>query len=171
MNPDRLYYFSKSASKAPGKGVNEYVSDPSKYVRLAQFHDWRKKLSNFWIAAFDVLGVQWNTVEHMFQSYKINIANPQIAWSFCINSGSQLSISDGSEAQKNRKAVVLSPEQLKQWEALKDTILYTALKAKFTQHPSLRELLLATGNAELWHGAPRTTASRQFILERVRSEL
>ena len=171
MNSDRLYYFSNSAAKAPGKGVNEYVSDPNKYTRLAQISDWRRKLSNFYVALFVVLGVEWNTVEHMFQSYKINIADSGLAWSFCINSGSQLSMSDGSIAQKNRKAVVLSPEQLRQWETLKDTILYTALKAKFTQNAELRELLLATGNAELWHGAPRTTASRQFLLERVRSEL
>ena len=63
MNPDRLYYFSRSADRPPGQGVNERVSNPSKYTELAQVKNWRHILSNFWVAPFEVNGVQWNTVE------------------------------------------------------------------------------------------------------------
>ena len=35
------------------------------------------------------------------------------------------------------------------WEAVKDDIMREALQAKFKQHPSLRSLLLQTGDAEL----------------------
>jgi ribA/ribD-fused uncharacterized protein len=171
MNSDRLYYFSGSADKMPGKGANEYITDPNKYVKLGKIPNWRKMLSNFYVAPFEVLSVRWNSVEHMFQSYKINIVNPQLAWTFSLNSQSPLSLGDGSVAQKNRKAAILSSDQIKQWDEMKDSVLYAALKGKFTQHPELRELLLATNNAELWHGAARTPASRQFLLERVRSEL
>jgi N-glycosidase YbiA len=35
------------------------------------------------------------------------------------------------------------------WEAVKDDIMIEALHAKFSQHPDLKDKLLATGNAEL----------------------
>src|SRR5436853_255972 len=35
------------------------------------------------------------------------------------------------------------------WEGVKDDIMREALRAKFTQHPALQALLLATGDAEL----------------------
>ena len=35
------------------------------------------------------------------------------------------------------------------WEGVKDDIMREALRAKFTQHPALQTLLLATGDAEL----------------------
>lgn len=35
------------------------------------------------------------------------------------------------------------------WESVKDDIMREVLQAKFTQHPSLRSLLLNTGDAEL----------------------
>ncbi len=171
MNSDRLYYFSRSRDVAPGSGVNENIGNINNYIVLRGIADWRKKLSNFYPTPFDVSGFRWNSVEHMFQGYKLNLVNPQLAYTFSLNSQSPLSFADGSEAQKQRKAAILSPEQLAQWDAMKDNVLYHALKAKFTQNPELRNLLLATGTAELWHGAPRTPASRQYILEKVRSEL
>jgi len=35
------------------------------------------------------------------------------------------------------------------WETVKDNIMREAVRAKFSQHPSLRSLLLQTGDAEL----------------------
>lgn len=35
------------------------------------------------------------------------------------------------------------------WNAVKDEVMMTALRAKFTQHPELHELLLSTGDAVL----------------------
>ena len=35
------------------------------------------------------------------------------------------------------------------WDAVKDDVMRAALRAKFTQHPELRALLLETGDAEL----------------------
>ena len=35
------------------------------------------------------------------------------------------------------------------WDSVKDDIMRQALRAKFTQHPALRSLLLSTGNADL----------------------
>lgn len=37
----------------------------------------------------------------------------------------------------------------KDWEEVKDDVMRTAVRAKFTQYPELTDLLLGTGNAEL----------------------
>jgi ribA/ribD-fused uncharacterized protein len=37
----------------------------------------------------------------------------------------------------------------KDWEAVKDSIMHEAILAKFTRHADLREVLLATGDAEI----------------------
>lgn len=168
---DRLYYFSKSANKPVGQGANEFVSNPSKYSTLNLIHNWRQMLSNFWVAPFEINGARWNSVEHLFQGYKINLADPTAGFNFSLNCGSPLSRSGGDEAQKNRKLRVLTFEQLQQWEGMKDTIMKAGLYAKFSQNNDLRKVLLATQDAELWHGAARTAPSRQYLLEQVRSEL
>jgi ribA/ribD-fused uncharacterized protein len=35
------------------------------------------------------------------------------------------------------------------WESVKDEIMFEAVRAKFTQHEELRKILLATGDAEI----------------------
>ena len=169
--PDQLYFFSGSADKPVGKGVNEYVENPQKYVKLNQISNWRRKLSNFWVATFECNGRRWNTVEHMFQAYKFNDVDPDLMFSFSIDSGSELSQSNGDVARSMRKRIKLNNEQLDQWNKIKDDILYQALIAKFSQHPELARILILTGDAELWHGAPRVPKKRQYILEAVRTQL
>lgn len=168
---DRLYYFSRSADRPPGQGANESVASSEKYSHLSRISNWRQMLSNFWVAPFEVDGVRWNSVEHMYQSYKLNLASPEKAWLFTLNSGSELGRSGGDVAQKNRKLVVLTPGQLQEWDQLSDKVLSAGLKAKFSQNPDLKRVLLLTKDAQLWHGAPRTPAERQLILESVRSEI
>lgn len=171
MQNDKLYYFSRSADNPPGSGRNEFVNNVNAYAVLSATPNWRQMLSNFWVAPFEYNGLWWNSVEHMFQAYKINLADPAQALQFTLNSGSALGRAPGSEAQKNRKLVRLTPPQLQQWEQIKFNVLYNALKNKFMQNPELAKVLLATHNAELWHGAPRVSAARQYQLEQVRRDL
>ena len=35
------------------------------------------------------------------------------------------------------------------WDAVRDEVMRKALRAKFTQHPALRDILLSTGQAEI----------------------
>lgn len=171
MQSDKLYFFSNSADKKPGIGVNEFVTDPNRYGELARTTNWRRILSNFWVAPFAYKGVTFRTVEHMFQGYKIWFADPTRGLLFTVESGSSIGLGDGEVARANRKLVTLNAGQLKKWEEMKDDVLFFALKAKFTQYPNLAKVLLATGNAELWHGAPRVAPERQWTLEEVRKEL
>ena len=143
----------------------------NKYLYLSQVPNWRKILSNFWVAPFESGGLKWNSVEHMYQGYKINVADPQKAGLFSLNSGSELSRGGGEMARQNRKMVPLSPDQLRQWNGMIDGVMYTAMYAKFSQNPDMKQVLLLTQDAELWHGAPRIPKTRQYPLEQVRAQI
>jgi ribA/ribD-fused uncharacterized protein len=68
------------------------------------------------------------------------------------------------------------------WDAVKDEIMYRAVKRKFELHPPLRELLLATGEEDIVESAPTDyywgvgregTGQNRLgkIIERIRAEL
>lgn len=167
QEPDRLYFYSKSADKPPGKGVNEFVNDPQKYKRLANILNWRKMLSNFWVAPFTIDEIKWNTVEHYYQAQKLLIGGAYNLFKNLQFDG-ELGQGNGWVAQRHRKAVILSSKQLQQWNDIKDDILYDALYAKFSQNINLYHLLLATNDAELWHGTRGVPKTEQFLLQKVR---
>ena len=108
----KFYFYSKSADKAPGKGANEIVVDPSEYSELAKIKDWRKVLSNFHVSPFVFEGFTYNSIEHVFQSKKIGLVSPEKAFLFTLESGSEIGKGDGLMAQKNRKLVVLKQNDL-----------------------------------------------------------
>ncbi len=169
---DRLYFYSGSADRPPGQGVHEYVSDPARYAALARIADWRKQLSNFWVADFTLGGSTYRTVEHAFQAAKIALVDPVLARTFALESGTALSRGDGLAARKQRKAAMLTPAQLAHWDAQKHAVMRDAMAAKFAQHPELQATLRATSEAELWHGTGRgQPPTRIHDLEQVRAAL
>ena len=190
MNTDILFFHSKSAAKPPGKGANEYVADPTLYETLATKANWRQALSNFWPAPFVAPdGHRYNSVEHYFQAKKLYIAlgperffqqqpeqtfeSSQLFRMFCLDApdSAPSAAQDGSAAQKRRKHIYLTEAEVALWDQRKDSVMYEAQLAKFSQNSELREILLATGNAQLWHGAARQPRSRMVTLERVRDVL
>ncbi|MES2695922.1 MAG: NADAR family protein [Verrucomicrobiota bacterium] len=94
--------------------------------------------SNFSPHPFGLKGKTWPTTEHYFQAQKFAgtpheeairvIASPMIA----------------ARSGRDRKKP-LRPD----WNQAKDDVMREALRAKFTQHADLRELLLSTGEAPL----------------------
>lgn len=56
---DKLFFYSKSAKVAPGKGANEQVVDASLYDPLGK--DFRQVLSNLHVAPFIFEGYTYNT--------------------------------------------------------------------------------------------------------------
>jgi ribA/ribD-fused uncharacterized protein len=83
-------------------------------------------------------GRVWPTSEHYFQAQKFAGTDQEEAI--------RLAESPMAAAVMGR-----SREQMLRlgWESVKDDIMREALRAKFTQHPKLQALLLATGDAEL----------------------
>lgn len=131
---DKLFYFSKSQDKPVGKGVNEFCNDPNKYTELNNIKDWRKILSNFYIAPFIYKNKKWNTVEHAFQAEKINLVDSDKAHLFSIDSQNEIGLGDGLIARKNRKLVILNGDKLKLWDSIKNGIMENILYAKFSQN-------------------------------------
>jgi predicted NAD-dependent protein-ADP-ribosyltransferase YbiA (DUF1768 family) len=168
---ERLFYYSKSADKKPGKGANEYTTDVGKYDNLSNIKDWRKILSNFYVSPFTWKGKKWNSVEHAFQGTKIALVDPTKGNWFTLDSGNKIGQGDGLEARKNRKLVFLGPKDLEKWDSMKSGIMEDILHAKFSQVPLAKKVLLETGDAELWHSPGRAPAERQYELESVRDRL
>jgi predicted NAD-dependent protein-ADP-ribosyltransferase YbiA (DUF1768 family) len=171
----KFYYYSNSTNKPPGKGVNEELSSDENYDSLAKIKDWRKILSNFYAYPITLDDLQWATVEHYYQASKFKINNPQFFKQFSM-CGSNFSI----DPKKAKSAGGKSGGNFRPKSITMDTDFFTnnqktcmlkALNAKFNQQGLPREVLLATGNAELWHGTRGVPPSRQYLLEEIRNNL
>lgn len=166
---DKLYFYSKSANKPPGKGKNEIVTDPSTYVNLPS--NFRQILSNFHVAPFKYEGLTFNSIEHVFQAKKIALKDIKLAYRFTIESGDPIGLGDGAMAQKHRKLVVLNKDELECWDLLKDTVMFEAAFAKYSQNPDAASVLKATQDAQLWHIVMRKSPVRFKHLEEIRSKI
>ena len=93
------------------------------------------EFSNFALFPIKLKGKIWKTTEHYFQAQKF------------VDKAYQEKI---RKAQTPMKAAQLGRSRkvriIKNWDSIGDNVMYEALKAKFTQHEELNELLLATGD-------------------------
>ena len=168
---DKFAYFSKSANKLPGKGTGEYVSNPKNYEQLSKINNWRRVLSNFHKCPFTYNNLLYNTIEHAFQAAKIDLVDKDKSFQFSLDSGSELSKSEGLAARKKRKWVMLGQETIKIWNNKSDDIMKEITEDKIKKCPEYVNVLVLTGNAELWHIMPRQAKKRQYYLENIRDSL
>ena len=178
---DKFFFYSKSADAPPGKGggkdirFQERLNTKTDYTELGRIKNWRKALSNFYVAPFILDDNEWNSVEHFFHAVKfrnnkIESKSYEYYKTFTLNSGSPWA-TDPVLAKQAGKAGRVSgktgiyKKKIGNVEIPKDITMrhdfYTskidsrlqklAFLAKFTQHENLKRLLLATGDAELWH--------------------
>ncbi len=169
-----LYFHSKSAIKPPGQGVNEIIDSRDSLLfapLMERDPDWRKVLSNFYQGDFVYSGSCYKTAEHAFQAAKISIVSQEKAREFTKESGSALGLGDGNIARKHRKLILLNEDQLLEWNRRKNRVMKEILFSKFSQVDHAKQILLATRDAELWHGTRGLAKSRQYMLEEVRTEL
>lgn len=95
-------------------------------------------LSNFFAAPIKVDGDVWPTTEHFFQAQKFADPSRQAAIRAAPTPGiaKQLAWADDTGLRRD-------------WDEVRDEVMLTALRAKFTQHSLLRDQLVATGDALL----------------------
>jgi len=96
------------------------------------------EFSNFADYPVKLRGRTWPTTEHFFQAQKFEGSEHEDA----IRKARSPMIA--ARLGRSRKVPLR-----KDWESAKDNIMREALRAKFTQHTDLRELLLGTGDATL----------------------
>jgi N-glycosidase YbiA len=94
--------------------------------------------SNFSAHPITLNGKTWPTSEHFFQAQKF-AGTP-----------------DEEEVRQAKSPMIAArmgrsrQRPLREdWEVVKDSIMHEAVRAKFTQHADLRELLLGTGDARI----------------------
>ena len=168
---DKLCYYSKSKHVDAGSGCNEFVGNISKYKKLNKIKDWRRILSNFYVEPFEYEGNIYNSVEHAFQSCKIRLANKEMANYFTVNSNHYIGLGDGALAQRSRKIVVLSKSQIRNWDCIKYNIMIQITLQRILQSTKYKNILLLTGNAELWHVISRNGVVRNKYLEELRDAI
>ena len=93
------------------------------------------EFSNFALYPIKLKGKIWKTTEHYFQAQKFadKVYQEKIRKALTPMKAAQLG--------RSRKIRIV-----KNWDNIKDNVMYDALKAKFTQHEELKELLLKTSD-------------------------
>jgi predicted NAD-dependent protein-ADP-ribosyltransferase YbiA (DUF1768 family) len=166
--PAVLYFYSGSKDEPyPGSGSGEQMPPDQKarYQELSKIPQWRKKLSNFWLAEFTLDGHKWASVEHYYQGSKFKKENPEFYLQFSLDSGSELSkdpiMAKGAGGKSGKIAGKLfRPTKIKVdkdfFSSRVNEEMYAAQEAKFKQNPDLTALLKATNDAVLKHHVLRS---------------
>jgi predicted NAD-dependent protein-ADP-ribosyltransferase YbiA (DUF1768 family) len=164
--PTRFVFSSKAKDDLPGRGFDEIldtsIDSRDAYTLLETYKDWRKTLSNSYESKFLVGNKLYNSVEHFLRVSKFMVKSTDYANTFSINSGSKWSL--------DPKLSKIAGKTGKFYTTKFDWIAITiAQYSKFSQNPHLRDILIATVNAELYvHNIAKNRLIRWPILERVR---
>ena len=94
--------------------------------------------SNFARTPITLGGKRWPTTEHYFQAKKFEGTRHEEEVRKTKTPG------QAAKLGRSRKLPLR-----KDWESVKERVMYEAIEAKFTQHEDLRELLMGTGDAPL----------------------
>jgi len=174
-NPEiQFYFYSGSKNAPPGKGAREImpVALLKEYKEsLSEYPDFRKMLSNFGDAPFVLDGLNWASVEHYYQASKFKKNNPDFYRTFSLNSGSELSKDPimakayGGKTGKYKGKLVRAKNIIVDEDFFSgrgEKEMFDSQLAKFTQNDNMRNMLLATKDAQLMHTISRSSKSIPF---------
>jgi ribA/ribD-fused uncharacterized protein len=102
-----------------------------------------REFSNFAPFGIDLDDAWWPTVENYYQAQKFT--DPALQQS--IREAEQPIVAK-TLADANKAAI--RPD----WEAVKDAVMYRAVRRKFELHPGLKAMLLATGDEDIAEANP-----------------
>jgi len=108
-------------------------------TKIKRFEGEARFLSNFWPAVVTHDGVQYPTTEHAFQAAKT--LDFEQRWEIS-------KLETPGQAKRAGRKLQIRPD----WEQVKEQVMLELTILKFMNHRKLKELLLATGTAELIEG-------------------
>ena len=122
----------------------------------------RKKLSNFWVAPFQLDNHVWSSVEHYYQASKFKENNPQFYLQFTLDANPQGELANNPVFAKaaGGKTGKYKGQRVREAEIVIDANFFkgrhksemkAAQMAKFSQNAELQKMLLATKMAKLQH--------------------
>jgi ribA/ribD-fused uncharacterized protein len=125
--------------------ANTSSSEPPHVIN---FYSHRKPphgcFSNFSPHPFTGNGIRWATSEHYFQAYKF--------------AADSKDFNDVVKAPTPEEAAAIGRDRSrplrKDWEAVKEQVMYEAVKAKFSQNAEIHAILMSTGDAHLVEHTP-----------------
>jgi ribA/ribD-fused uncharacterized protein len=140
-------------------------------IRFFSQSETHREFSNFAPFPIDLDGEHWATTEHYYQAQKFT--DPEMQSKI---RAAEKPIIAKNLADKYRGRI--RPD----WDAVKDEVMYRAVRRKFELHPPLRDLLLATGEEPIveaaqadsyWGEGRDGTGQNKLgkIVERIRAEL
>lgn len=109
-----------------------------KAIRFYKVNEAYGEFSNFAPYPITLKGKTWPTSEHYFQAQKFTGTEREEEIRLAARAMIAARMGRGRDWKLRDD-----------WEQVKDDIMREAVRAKFTQHPQLRSLLLATGDAEI----------------------
>lgn len=163
-------FFHGSKDALPGTGVRE-CGEAARFKELSEVPGWRRVLSNFHEEPIRFEGLTYQTVEHAFQARRVRLSNPAKAREFALESGLPLSVAGGMAARREGRKTKLKKTQNADWETMSKVVMEQLWELKFGQPGQCQEVLLRTGDAELWHEMPKTPRERWNKLEELRSKI
>ena len=107
-------------------------------IQFYKIHEPFGEFSNFSPHPFRLKGKEWPTSEHFFQAQKF--AGTEHEEAVRVAASPMIAARMGRERTRPLR---------EDWERVKEDAMREALRAKFTQHAGLRELLLSTGDSIL----------------------
>jgi ribA/ribD-fused uncharacterized protein len=112
-------------------------------IRFFSQSETYRELSNFAPFGIDLDGAWWATVENYYQAQKFT--DPGLRQSI---GRAEQPIVAKTLADDNKAAI--RPD----WDAIKDEVMYRAVRRKFELHPALKAMLLATGEEDIAEANP-----------------
>lgn len=115
-------------------------------IRFSSQSETHREFSNFAPFGVDLDGAWWPTVENYYQAQKF--ADPELRKKI---RKAEKPIIAKNLADKNKA------EMRADWDAVKDEVMYRAVRCKFASHPELKAMLLATDDEEIIEAVPTDT--------------
>jgi ribA/ribD-fused uncharacterized protein len=115
-------------------------------IRFSSQSETHREFSNFAPFGVDLDGAWWPTVENYYQAQKF--ADPELRKKI---RKAEKAIIAKNLADKNKAAMRAD------WDAVKDEVMYRAVRCKFASHPELKAMLLATDDEEIIEAVPTDT--------------